>query len=248
VSDAPNSPLEYGTRPPRVLGPLKRHWRAAGITACGLAISWLPFQIWPWLWHGSDAYWEHRCRTYRAPNDSVVYDEYRTAAEANFEEHCDRWGEAGAIDGRGFASYGLHLWRQYPHQIYRTDYIAFLHEREARGRPPRLVTVPFRTLNSAQRDGIELRGIAVNVLVYVDIRLQIPLSRKNRMRLFAGQPDPADDSHFTIKYEIDHVPGTIDGWLQPDDTVKLQIRDGPAVSLSSSPALNAPTTSATTKP
>ncbi len=46
--------------------------------------------------------------------------------------------------------------------------------------------------------------------------------------MFAGQPDPADASHFTIKYEIDHGPGTIDGWLQPDDTVKLQIRDGPA--------------------
>jgi hypothetical protein len=48
------------------------------------------------------------------------------------------------------------------------------------------------------------------------------------LRLFAGQPDPNDDSHFTIRYEVDNQPGTIDGWLQADDTIKLQIRDGPA--------------------
>ena len=48
------------------------------------------------------------------------------------------------------------------------------------------------------------------------------------LTLYWGQPDPIDLSHFTIKYTIDNIPGTIDGWLQNDDTVKLQIRDGPA--------------------
>ena len=48
------------------------------------------------------------------------------------------------------------------------------------------------------------------------------------LRFFAGQPDPADPSHFTVQYEIDGAPGTIDGWLKGDDTVRMEVRDGPA--------------------
>jgi hypothetical protein len=43
-------------------------------------------------------------------------------------------------------------------------------------------------------------------------------------RLFAGQPDPADESHFTIRYDLDGKSNVIDGWLMPDDTVKLEPR------------------------
>jgi hypothetical protein len=42
--------------------------------------------------------------------------------------------------------------------------------------------------------------------------------------LFAGQPDPSDESHFTIRYESDGKSNLIDGWLMPDDTVKLEPR------------------------
>lgn len=48
------------------------------------------------------------------------------------------------------------------------------------------------------------------------------------LRLYAGQPDPADASHFTIRYESKGSGGTIDGWLRDGDSVKLQVRDGPA--------------------
>lgn len=48
------------------------------------------------------------------------------------------------------------------------------------------------------------------------------------MRIYAGQPDPDNAAHFTIKYEIDNVPGMIDGRLEADDTVTLRILDGPA--------------------
>ena len=47
-------------------------------------------------------------------------------------------------------------------------------------------------------------------------------------RNFAGQPDASDPSHFSIEYEWpDGVRGFVDGWLQDDDTFKLQIRPGP---------------------
>jgi hypothetical protein len=46
------------------------------------------------------------------------------------------------------------------------------------------------------------------------------------MRFFAGQADPADPSHFTIKYEYNGQPGGIDGWLRDDGSVVLEPRVG----------------------
>jgi len=57
----------------------------------------------------------------------------------------------------------------------------------------------------------------------------IALAPHQVMRIYAGQLDPNDDAHFTIKYEINNVPGTIDGRLEADDTVTLKILDGPAM-------------------
>jgi hypothetical protein len=57
-----------------------------------------------------------------------------------------------------------------------------------------------------------------------------------RVRYYAGQADPLDESHFTIVYEADNAPGTIDGWLDDSDAVtldpkdpalRLEVRDGP---------------------
>jgi hypothetical protein len=44
------------------------------------------------------------------------------------------------------------------------------------------------------------------------------------MRLFAGQRDPSDPTHFTIAYQADGGSGTIDGWLRDDGTVILDRR------------------------
>ena len=71
-------------------------------------------------------------------------------------------------------------------------------------------------------------------------KIEVPLPRLPNPAIpavmYFGQPDPIDLSHFTIKYEIDNIPGTIDGWLQNDDTDKLQIRDGPAKLATTMPA------------
>jgi len=44
-----------------------------------------------------------------------------------------------------------------------------------------------------------------------------------------GELDPSDKSHFWFGYTLDDKHGTIDGWLCDDETVKLKIRDGPAI-------------------
>jgi hypothetical protein len=43
-------------------------------------------------------------------------------------------------------------------------------------------------------------------------------------RVFAGQPDPNDESHFTIEYEVDGVRHIIDGWVFDDGKVVLEER------------------------
>jgi hypothetical protein len=54
------------------------------------------------------------------------------------------------------------------------------------------------------------------------------LSIDKPLKLYAGQPDPKDASHFTIRYTAGEEEGFIDGWLQDDDTVKLKQRPGAA--------------------
>jgi len=55
---------------------------------------------------------------------------------------------------------------------------------------------------------------------------QVNVNLSNVFRLFAGQADPKDASHFTITYELDGKPGIIDGWLLNDGTVALEPRLG----------------------
>jgi hypothetical protein len=45
-------------------------------------------------------------------------------------------------------------------------------------------------------------------------------------RLYSGQPDDKDPSHFTIALSVHGQSGVIDGWLRPDDTVRLSVRGG----------------------
>ena len=54
----------------------------------------------------------------------------------------------------------------------------------------------------------------------------VHLSRtEGTLRLFAGQPDPNDASHFTIDYVLGDQKGVIDGWLKEDGSVLLEKRE-----------------------
>jgi hypothetical protein len=57
----------------------------------------------------------------------------------------------------------------------------------------------------------------------------------DRLVVYAGQSDPADASHFTIRYSIDGSFGTIDGWLNDADDISMQVRDGPGYQMRSIP-------------
>lgn len=69
--------------------------------------------------------------------------------------------------------------------------------------------------------------------VHVDDLLILRLKSCNdHLRLFMGEPDPTDDAHFTITYELNATKGTIDCWVRETKAskkwVELKVRDGPA--------------------
>jgi hypothetical protein len=57
----------------------------------------------------------------------------------------------------------------------------------------------------------------------------LKIDYRDQLRVYAGQPDPTDESHFTLGYELDGKPGTIDGWLRPNGSVVLEPREGKRV-------------------
>ena len=63
---------------------------------------------------------------------------------------------------------------------------------------------------------LELCGLTTLTLTPLD---------HHRVKIFAGQADLSDPAHFTIPYEIDGHAGTLDGWLNSYDQVKMQVRD-----------------------
>ena len=75
---------------------------------------------------------------------------------------------------------------------------------------------------------------------------RIKLAGAGVSRFYAGQPDPADASHFTIPYVVDGVPGTIHGRLRGDGSLTLEPTTGRAVG--SMWYFDRSSTSPTTKP
>jgi hypothetical protein len=51
---------------------------------------------------------------------------------------------------------------------------------------------------------------------------QIRLDSRGKLRFYAGQPDPASRSQFTIGYDVDQQHGTIHGQVMSDGTVQFK--------------------------
>ena len=123
--------------------------------------------------------------------------------------------------------------------------VVFCHDRVSPAGHRRLVTVEYPAIQMFSPDGgaiwLDREGFSAQVygpagwngcrqlqaapatawLAEYPYRLPTP------SRFYAGQPDPADASHFSMEYEwSDGVHGFVDGWLNDDDTIMLKIRPG----------------------
>ena len=63
-------------------------------------------------------------------------------------------------------------------------------------------------------------------ITWIDGTLRPNLSPGSGVRFYAGLPDPADPSHFTVEYEVAGTRGLIDGWLTDDDFLRIVPRTG----------------------
>jgi hypothetical protein len=126
----------------------------------------------------------------------------------------------------------------------------FLHERTSKGGNRRLVALygwlhdDLGSYTPRPLGESRIWSIAIDLvllkpatlredLVEVDSRLSghapsLTYAWAKQARVFAGQPDPNDASHFTIQFEADGKPGTIEGWLNDDDSVTLKVHGAPA--------------------
>ena len=120
---------------------------------------------------------------------------------------------------------------------FQTSGTVFLHERTSRTNVRCLVAVDVNLIPLAPRQvaslgariirpGSVLRGPRTGQSVTRGDGAQISFDRDaQRLTIFAGQPDPNDSSHFTIDYELDGAHITLDGWLEDEQTVKIEIRE-----------------------
>ena len=98
----------------------------------------------------------------------------------------------------------------------------------ADGNPVDDAPVARLKLQAAGDEYTEMKG-AWQAAASPDSPGTLTIQYRKQLRVFAGQPDPADASHFTFDYVLDGTPGTIDGWLKPDNSVRLVPRAGKVV-------------------
>jgi hypothetical protein len=210
----------------------------------------------PYLRHQTRLlYWQRQCLTFTASPTTVVYEEDPAAAAALIRSRGGYlpyrkllYGPSGytgsAIDTATFrppCEDELEKMLPYPISHWLPAYdpgsIVFLHERISPAGHRRLVCI----WNVPQNLG-PAPDLCFSVCVWSPATLfsettprtepygsQIPPRYPPApvARIFAGQPDPADSSHFTIHYQMWGRDDILDGWLQDDDSIRFMPRHPP---------------------
>jgi hypothetical protein len=114
--------------------------------------------------------------------------------------------------------------------------VVFCHGRTSPSGRQRLIVIDF-THNSFKAHVIRPGTLftrpqllrRTDVVQEVSYAILLREDKKDHVRMYAGQPDPADPAHLTIKYEKNGEPGIIDGWLTDEEWVRLRVRTGPGM-------------------
>lgn len=215
--DAPDTTLNYAPGPERrreaIARAMVKPLIAAGVIAA--LFLWGPVLLrWVEIMH-----WQARCLGYAAPPSHLVLDcdvvHHRILSQ---DTNADR-AHLVALSGRpSFA--------QLP--------TAFLHQLSRPGLAPELVCVevtPPQIVGGAwglcfypeewsiASFGHEPQWLQPSTSAFMPFSPQA-----QRVKVYAGQVDPNDPSHFTIDYEVDGLRKTVDGWLTARKTVLIAAR------------------------
>jgi hypothetical protein len=255
--------LEYSERPRR-----RRRWLKRGSAVAVLLLAALA----SWRWGGTlrhkagYAYGWRQCSRLDLPADLVVYEEDWTAAAGLLKSPDYHPPPYVLFDTpwcphppAGFVPPACYMPRPYAWLGLPVPYaIAFMHNRTTPKGVTRLISID-----------VEVAALAPDHKAYVcawtykwhasgkpgrdrslyggygagDDNCPIVVKGGSHVTVFAGRADPADASHFTLRYAIDGRQGTIDGWLRDrlegvyeftgrakSEWVDFAVRDGPAFS------------------
>jgi len=200
---------------------------------------------------GIRRYWSHlktmlaqrSCLRYSAPVDRVVYETTADLARRDLAQSAEYFQIPNALEAECVVGFMPRQWETFCSHFYtvtfpRSSGCLFLGKRINRNGQERLVAIdaiatfdggsdsrPLSfsarvfTIASLFHKPSEVTRPAVNV-----IELGNPPLDCRFTRIFAGQSDTSNQSHFNIRFESEGNPGIIDGYLHNDDSVTLEVR------------------------
>jgi hypothetical protein len=211
----------------------------------------------PTWWRRAEVlYWQHQCLQFSLSPDTVVYEEDPTEAAAllagNPEYHPyplqRRSSMQAAVSPATAAAFGVSEWNKLTLVLSRSysplinPAVIFLHERISPAGHRRLVCVRYgpqgdtfsaQFVQSLNCDTFTvIPGTWSQPPIYTpqgwefDVLTGWP-RKPPLVRIFAGQPDPNDPAHFTIRYRIWGQEDVLDGRLLDNDQVTLTFRKQP---------------------
>jgi hypothetical protein len=232
--------LEYGT---------SRRWsrrrivRWGGVTLCAcvvVLVAWVYSR--PWRVQGRYLFLQHECMVFERPADQVMFEEDEKAGLMLYKQGGGYVrGYFGGIPRAKTQVVAVAFLSEPCSELHWTgsNTSVFLHGRRSPAGHERLVNV---SVHSGFGDGGDGRWVPFCYSVGTPatwalgsqmtqasfIPKQVWLSCDDRLRVYAGQADAKDESHFTMRYEINGAGGMIDGWLMDNDGIRIEFRDGPA--------------------
>jgi hypothetical protein len=246
--------LEYGLAPPRRRKRLVRAMIGGIAVLVGLAawqwgsVVWNQFPI---------LFWQRQCLRYTASADQVVYEEDptevpRLLSRGYVRYKLSRGASPDPTPTNTFAAAAQlpNCWRRLtalvpppvPQQGASSGAMLFLHERISPRGNRRLVCVRYYAETySFTASFIEAYNVDDNVIVpgtwtslpawtahpmMIDVISSWP-RLPPRVRVHAGQVDPDDATHFTIRYQMWGKEDVLDGRLDDSDRVTLTPRKVP---------------------
>lgn len=204
------------------------HRRRAAVIAAILLITAPAIKWGPIIFHHTSYLWsQHRWKTYEFPRDTVIFESDPDAARQLLNAH--RGHERAQYYGqlaRTIQTAPQTVYLPVPKELIRSGIgfrgpgLAFLHERRAPSGKRAIVAVWFNPYSLYRGGEIDLEAGAFNEArawpignpirlvsgMYYNTHITnvtwVGLSQpESTYRVHAGQPDPSDESRFTIEYE-----------------------------------------------
>jgi hypothetical protein len=230
-SPSPPHELHYAPRPP-----LHQRWAwrisvlCGGIALALVLYSWSPVII----RHYRLIYWQGKCLNATAAPNQIVFQSPYPGALTSTRSVFPAWNQ--------FLPTFSPIFRA------SADGTLFLHRLRRPDKTERLVGIDLLMHRSTDTFGFDAEpsifstGGMFTSPSYLKNNNLLPLidvNNKSTLRIYAAQPDDADDSHFTFIIEADKKKYTYDGYLNSDDSILIQARRNPTtVESSNIPATN----------